>query len=796
MASQSETKSIFTNYITSPLSVEKLNGSNYDSWAADIKLWLRGQGYEDHLTQNLDKVSVTETSKWSQIDAQLCSVIKSTLHPYVKPIFRPHLTCESVWSQAKALYTNDTQHLYGVSHRLLNIITPKSLDGSISAYVGTVHSALHDFNGLLPLVASNPAKQKKELDQRNTFFMLLALYGLPQEYFATLDQILGSVTVLDMSTTSGILLRVPAKHPVEQSITSIPGDIAALASQGHNQHRSRGGPSNSKPRLKCEHCHRVGHTIDRCWKLHGKPLPSINATQHDPSAIIQTTPSPQDSPTNYEDFLRWVQSHPNSSSTSVAHTGNSSVYLSQSSSLGPWVLDSGASDHVTGNKGLFSSLSTSGFLPTVTSANGTQTRSQGVGTVHILPSISVAFVLYDRNSGRTIGVGCESQGLYYLSTSSKTCSATESPHTIHAQLGHSSLTKLQKLVAERKNRHLIETTRTLLLHGNVPFRFWGDAVLTACYLINRMPSSVLDDKLSARSLKCVFLGYHRSQKGYRCYSPTLHRYVTSVGVTFFESVQYFKPTHIATEPYHDITPEPPQLVIPLPPIHIPTEPAESAPQLPRPLQTYQHRCLSSVVFVPVPIIDSPLTPPPDPALPPEPDLPIALRKDIRTTRNPSPHYIDLCYHRLSPLHCTCLSTLSSSPRAWFGRFSSVVQEFGMIRSEADHSVFYHHSAQRCIYLIVYVDDIVITGSDQQGILQLKQHLSNKFQTKYLGKLRYFLGIEVAQSKDDLVISQRKYAMDILEETCLLKAKSVDTPMDPNVKLLPNQGDPNVRFRKI
>ena len=54
--------------------------------------------------------------------------------------------------------------------------------------------------------------------------------------------------------------------------------------------------------------------------------------------------------------------------------------------------------------------------------------------------------------------------------------------------------------------------------------------------------------------------------------------------------------------------------------------------------------------------------------------------------------------------------LKQSPRAWFSRFSSVVQEFGMIQSAADHSVFYHHSSTgKCIYLIVYVDDIVITG---------------------------------------------------------------------------------------
>ena len=71
--------------------------------------------------------------------------------------------------------------------------------------------------------------------------------------------------------------------------------------------------------------------------------------------------------------------------------------------------------------------------------------------------------------------------------------------------------------------------------------------------------------------------------------------------------------------------------------------------------------------------------------------------------------------------------LKQSPRAWFSQFSSMVQEFGIIRSTADHSVFYHHSSTgKCIYLIVYVDDIVITGIDQDGIQKLKQHLFSHF----------------------------------------------------------------------
>jgi len=67
----------------------------------------------------------------------------------------------------------------------------------------------------------------------------------------------------------------------------------------------------------------------------------------------------------------------------------------------------------------------------------------------------------------------------------------------------------------------------------------------------------------------------------------------------------------------------------------------------------------------------------------------------------------------------------------------------MTRSKADHSVFYRQSNAGCIYLVVYVDDIVLTGSDHHGISQLKHHICHHFQTKGLGKLRYLLGIEVA-----------------------------------------------------
>ena len=121
----------------------------------------------------------------------------------------------------------------------------------------------------------------------------------------------------------------------------------------------------------------------------------------------------------------------------------------------------------------------------------------------------------------------------------------------------------------------------------------------------------------------------------------------------------------------------------------------------------------------------------------------------------------------------------------------------MTWSTSDHSIFYHHtSSGQCIYLIVYVDDIVITDSDQDGIQKLKHHLFNHFQTKDLGKLKYFLGIKIAQSNYCVVMSQRKYVLDILEETGMLDCKPVDTPMDPNVKLVLGQGGASTRSREI
>jgi len=76
--------SIYTNYVNVHLSIDKLDGTNYDTWASDITLWLKCQRYIDHLTKCGVDVNENEVSRWLKIDAQLCIVIKSTIHSSLK----------------------------------------------------------------------------------------------------------------------------------------------------------------------------------------------------------------------------------------------------------------------------------------------------------------------------------------------------------------------------------------------------------------------------------------------------------------------------------------------------------------------------------------------------------------------------------------------------------------------------------------------------------------------------------------------------------------------------------------
>ncbi|CAJ2672360.1 unnamed protein product [Trifolium pratense] len=613
-------------------------------------------------------------------------------------------------------------------------------------------------------------------------------------------------------------------------------------------------------------------------------------------------------------------------------------------------------------------------------------------------------------------------------------------------------TPQQNGVAERKNRHLLEVARALLFASKVPNYLWGEAVLTAAYLINRVPSKVLNfqtpihifkecfpndrvsndltlkifgctafvhehkniSKLEPRAIKCVFVGYSPTQKGYKCFDPKNQKMFVTMDVTFFENKPFFD-THLQggnlnedsfqtedmsffnnlslpvsqssktytsapTKNGHDSLSNPTPVMS--------SELGESEPkfsheennenlenddngdliEMPQNNESYKdnrfeagNKTWKGKVFVRKNHKESDESTsqhchesePGDDQLPkkrkgksisvsesrilyPDIDDPVAVRKPVRScTKYPLSNFIS--YSNLSssfsaftsklssveipknvqvalevpkwreavleemkaleknktwsvmtlpdgkktvgckwvftvkynsdgsierykarlvakgftqtygidysetfapvakfntvrillslaanldwPLHqldvknaflngdleeevymdippgfedkfgsnvCKLnksLYGLKQSPRAWFEKFTYSMKKQGYIQGQADHTLFTKFSQDgKIAVLIVYVDDIVLTGDDIVEMARVKEKLALDFEIKDLGSMRYFLGMEVARSKDGIVVSQQKYILDLLKETGMSGCRPADTPMDPNAKL--------------
>lgn len=120
--------------------------------------------------------------------------------------------------------------------------------------------------------------------------------------------------------------------------------------------------------------------------------------------------------------------------------------------------------------------------------------------------------------------------------------------------------------------------------------------------------------------------------------------------------------------------------------------------------------------------------------------------------------------------------LKQALRAWFQRFSAFLLRLGFSCSRTDTSLFVFKRQRHLIYLLLYVDNIILTSNDTPLLIWFIQLLHFEFATKDLGTLSYFLGLEVSPTSDGLFLSQTKYARDILARAKLLDNKPVPTPM--------------------
>ncbi|RVX01578.1 Retrovirus-related Pol polyprotein from transposon RE2 [Vitis vinifera] len=652
--------SIFSSVISgSPMiTSEKLVGSeNYLSWSASVELWFMGQGYEDHLVTQEADIPEVDRVQWRKIDAQLCSVLWQSVDPKILLHLRAYKTCFKFWNQAKGLYTNDIQRLY----KILRVR----------------------------------------------------------------DQILGSSSVPSLDDVFARLLRISSTQTLPSDNTS---DSSVLVSQTN----SRGGRSVTWAASRTAH---VAQSSDP-----QSPQPPSSST----SQGISLTDS------EYDDYLRY-QATKSASVASVAQTGNASACLTHTSSLGPWILDSGASDHISGNKDLFSSITTTSALPTVTLANGSQTMAKGFGLAHPLPSLPLHS---DRSTGKTIGIGRESQGLYHLTCLQLLQFAFPLMLPPHPQSpGHPSLSKFQKMVPRFSSLSSLAVSPVSL--GNI--------------LVSRSQSDFSILSLSLMTILDVLV----TMPGiffctiYFIYVPTWDLHQSSCAHTPQQNGVAELPSR-PLQVYHrrHRVAVPPSLAeVPADSLPIPSA---SLPRLCLLLLTYpllfestpealSHPGWGQVMVDEMAALHSNDTW--DLVVLPFSKSTVGCRW-VYTVKVGLDGQVDSLKARLvakgytqvygsdhgdtfSPvakiasvrlllsmaaMHFWPLYQLDIKNVFLHGDLAEEVYmeqppgfvaqgslEFGMFRSTADHSIFYHHnSLGQCIYLVVYVDDIIITSSDQNA----------------------------------------------------------------------------------
>ncbi|CAH9140808.1 unnamed protein product [Cuscuta epithymum] len=144
-------------------------------------------------------------------------------------------------------------------------------------------------------------------------------------------------------------------------------------------------------------------------------------------------------------------------------------------------------------------------------------------------------------------------------------------------------------------------------------------------------------------------------------------------------------------------------------------------------------------------------------------------------------------HHICRLH-KALYGLKQAPRAWFHRFSGFLLSHGFLQSRSDSSMFIYCQGSHRVYILLYVDDILITGNSSSLVQSIIRLLSQTFAMKDLGDLHFFLGIQTVRTPTGIFLSQQKYISDLLRRFHLHTVTPVRTPLPTRTTLSLTDGE--------
>jgi hypothetical protein len=133
--------------------------------------------------------------------------------------------------------------------------------------------------------------------------------------------------------------------------------------------------------------------------------------------------------------------------------------------------------------------------------------------------------------------------------------------------------------------------------------------------------------------------------------------------------------------------------------------------------------------------------------------------------------------------------LKQPPRAWNTQFAAFLLTLGFVEAKSDTSLFIYHHGAETTYLLLYVDDIVLTASSESLLHRLITSLQQEFAMKDLGVVHHFLGLTIEPHPAGLLLHQRQYTLDILERAGMTDCNPCSTSVDTQGKLSEVEGNP-------
>ncbi|KAJ9563367.1 hypothetical protein OSB04_008527 [Centaurea solstitialis] len=498
---------------STPILNFKLNGTdNYKVWACAMTLALETKNKLGFVDGTCRKPTDNEVlaKQWDRCNSVVLSWILGSI---VEELFLGQVfsrIASTVWNELKETYDKIDGSVTFNLYQKINSLSQNG--GSVSDYYHKLNAYWRQFDALVKLPDCT-CNASVEFTKHNQLIKLMQfLMGLDDIYQPIRSSILTNEPLPSVKTAFSIVSREESHRGV--SVSNNIGMKNQTSAYFGKASETKRKPGFKNPSLNCKHCGANGHTIERCFKIIGFPK-DFQSNQRKP-------------------YLN------NNFKSIQGNTTVSNVEHSQSSS-------GGSNCSLTEDQ-------IQKLLSLIERPQEVQTASANMADVVDISDLS----LKDLAQKRVVGTGSERDGLYLLNIN-------------RGELG--KVNHVSNGVVERKHRHLLNVARALMFQSGLPLKMWHECILTATYLINRTPSSVLNgkcpyemiygffpvldhlrnfgclsfamipnvsDKFSSRSEKCVFLGYCNSKKGYRLYSLDTKQIVISRDVKFYESIFPFK----------------------------------------------------------------------------------------------------------------------------------------------------------------------------------------------------------------------------------------------------------------